>query len=95
MKQKKVVTRIFQMKNVQPSTRLPASFEEQETEKKPKMIPQYQQGKKMRAPASKASDWSFESNFRKQLRRTSRQKLESDGIIEQVKDYKLDYKINH
>ena len=52
-----------------------------------------------RAPAGfddeRPSPWGFERALRKHLRKTSRHKLEDEGLIEDLKNYRQDYKVNH
>ena len=52
-----------------------------------------------RAPAtlneSNSSSWGVERSLRRYLRKTSRHKLESDGLIEGLKSYRRDYKLNY
>lgn len=49
-----------------------------------------------RAPATvEDPSWGFEQALRKHLRKTSRHKLEEDGLLDEIKNYREDYKINY
>ena len=51
-----------------------------------------------RLPASKpssSSSWGFKSSLKQYLKKTSRQKLLDDGLLEDLKDHRLDYKTSN
>lgn len=97
-----VTTRVFGLKR-RRSTITPAVDQRQipalAAETVEKKAPMVKLQKSQRAPASQeaetSSPWGFEQALRKHLKKTSRHKLESNGLIEELKNYRQDYKINY
>ena len=48
-----------------------------------------------RQASSPSYPWGFEGALRRHLRKTARHKLEEEGLVEELKDYREDYKITY
>ena len=96
-----VVTRVFGLKELEPELERPrfrATPEEGALTAGPRASL-----RRVRAPASQRVEgqpaspypWGFEGALRKHLRKTSRQKLEEEGLVEELKYYREDYKVTY